>query len=110
MKGGEVFQVIDTAEDSRNLIAGPALPVPPIHCDRRLQTTNAAWHRPTIVGDAADCPSTGAIVPEQPGLVLSDVRVVQLEAHERRRRCRVVSAILLRLAARDGTWAQDEAA
>lgn len=67
-------------------------------------------HRLKIVGDAEDVPATAAVVPELRGLVLNEVRVVQLEVAERRRRCQVVSAILLQLAAYDRTWAEDEAA
>ena len=63
-----------------------------------------------IAGDAEDSPPTGVVVPELHGLVLDEVRVIQLEESERRRRCQVVSTILLRLAVYDGTWAEDEAA
>lgn len=95
---------------SRNRAASRASPALPVPCPGRLQTTQAVRHRLKIVRDAEDVPPTGAAVRELSGLVLNEVRVMQLEVAERRRRCQVASAILLRLAAFEGTCAEDEAA
>lgn len=106
----EVLEVMDVDEGSRNRTASPARTVLPVPCYRRLQTTHAVRHSLKIVGDAVDDSPTVVAVPELRGLVLNEVHVMHLDVAERRRRCQVVSSILLRLAAYDGTWAEHEAA
>ena len=101
---------MNVVEGLRNRVANLTRSVPTVPCNRPLPPAQAVRHRLKIVEYAKDIPPAGAVVPEPGGLVLREVRVMELEVAERQRRCQIVSTILLRLAAYDGTCTQDVAA